>query len=445
MRTHTIITAFALAACGGGTTGPTGPVDPKLVSGGGVADAPVDGVLHIYVVEPASATPIVGANVRVEAATPLTGVTDTTGLVSFTDPMLAGLHTITATATGHAATTWIGVAGANVTLPLDPASKTPPMAQVSGTITGWNNIPAPSGFNHYTLGVVLYSFLDDPSAPENVITQPMSGGTPTDTCLRTAVANNCAWQMNARIGKQIHTAVIVDGDTKGTNSDLSDDTYTLIGYAAGNVMTLTAGQQVTNEALTMVSATTPLAVALPPAPSGLPHIAAIPELALGDAGRIVFPLPPLAASGSVTVLAPTGNLAGHYELVALATPSAAAKAPFTSAFAHNVSGTATIGSWLAAPAQVTAGSTFSFSPSTGATFYTAQLTKGTTTLWNITVLDGTTSFSLPALSPDPIGSGSITFAVTAADVPSFDAAKFDVPTIKQTLARAAGAQAVFTH
>ncbi|MDB4956487.1 MAG: hypothetical protein JWO36_4056, partial [Myxococcales bacterium] len=69
----------------------------------------------------------------------------------------------------------------------------------------------------------------------------------------------------------------------------------------------------------------------------------------------------------------------------------------------------------------------------------------TTTLWNITVLDGTTSFSLPALSPDPIGSGSITFAVTAADVPSFDATKFDVPTIKQTLARAAGAQAVITH
>jgi hypothetical protein len=319
------------------------------------------------------------------------------------------------------------------------------MAHVTGTITGWDQIPAPSGFNHYTLAVILYSFLDDPSAPENTIAQPMNGGTPLDTCLRTAVANNCAWQMNARIGKQIHTAVIVDGDTKGTNSDLTDDTYTLIGYAVGDVMTLTAGQQVTNEALAMVTATMPLSVVLPAAPAGLPHVAAIPELALGDAGRVVFPLPTLAASGSATVLAPTGKLAGHYELVALATPSATAKAPFTSAFVHNVSGTAQVSAWLAAPAQVAGGATYTFSPVTGATLYTAQLAKGATTLWNVTVLDGASSFTLPALSPDPIGTGSITFNVSAADVPSFDPTKFDVPAIKQTLVRASGAQATFTH
>ena len=444
-----LIIALALAACGPSSTGGaadanTGPIAPKLVAGGGVANAPVNGLLHVYVVEPGSATPIVGASVRVEGTPPLLGVTDATGLFSFTDAALTGVHTITATAAGHTATTWIGVAGANVTLPLE-SSQALPVAHVSGTITGWNSLPAPSGANHYTLGVILYSFLDDPSAPENNIVQPAASGQPLDTCLRTLIGNTCAWQLTARIGRQVHTAVIVDGDTKGTNSDLTDDTYTLIGYAVGNVMTLTAGQQVTNEALTMVTTTMPLSIALPAAPSGLTHIAAIPELALGDAGRFVFPLPPVSASGSTTVLAPTGNLAGHYELVALATPSATAKAPFSSAFVHDVTGTATVGSWLAPPTQVTAGATYSFAATTGATLYMAQLAKGTATLWNVTVLDGTTSFSLPAITPDPLGTGSLTFAVTAADVPGFDPKKFDVPAIKTTLVRASGAQATFTH
>jgi hypothetical protein len=249
--------------------------------------------------------------------------------------------------------------------------------------------------------------------------------------------------MNARVGLQVHTAIIVDGNTHGTNSDTSDDTYTLIGYAVSAPMTLTDGQQVTNETLPMVSGTTPLSVTFPAAPAGLPHVSAIPELALGDAGRIVFPLPTLEPGSSTgQVLSPTGNLAGHYEVVALAQPSATSTTPFSSAFVHDVTGSATIPAWLAAP-TVTAGANFSITGS--GNLHTAQLVRANQTLWNVTILDGTTMFTLPTVTPDPLGSGSVDFKVTTGDVASFDATKFDVPTVKQSLTRASGAQATFSH
>jgi hypothetical protein len=445
----TIITMLAVAAfgCGGdggGGDDAGGGGDPRLIAGGGVADGPIAGTLHVHVVEIDSSTPISGATVRIEAATPLTGTTAASGLTTFSD--VDGPQTVTVTAPGHAAATWIGVAGTNVTIPLEPSPRTIPTAHVTGTIAGWNSLPPPS-FGNYTLGIVLYSFLDDPSAPENSIAQPMNGAAPLNTCIKSALSNSCAWEMNTRIGPQVHTAVIVEGDPHGTNDDPSDDTYTLVGYAAGQAMTLTAGQQVTNEPLAMVTGMTPFMVTLPPAPAGLSNAVAIPELSLADhSGRIVFPLPTLTpANRSTQVLAATGRFAGKYEVVSLATPSATSITPFSSAFVHDVVGTATVASWLPPPTQVSGGATFAFTAPAGATFHTAQVLRGKTTLWNVTVLDSTRSFKLPALSPDPLGTGSLTFVVGEAEVPSFDPARFDVPTVKSTLVRASGAQATFSH
>lgn len=428
-----------VAACGGSSSGgdDTSGVEPKVIAGGGVADGPLGGTLHVHVVEVDSATPVAGAAVLVGGTTKMT---DATGLATFTG--VDAPQTVTATAPGHAAATWVGVDGANVTLPLDPSRRTVPTAHVAGTIAGWNSLPNPA-FGHYTLGLVLYSFLDDPAAPENTIAQPMMGTTPLNTCLNTGLSNSCAWQMNTRIGLQVHSAVIVEGDPHGTNSDLSDDTYQLVGYAVGQPMTLTAGQQVAAESLPMHPGTMPLAVTFPAPASGLGHVLAIPELALGAAGRLVFPLPGLSPTiTTAQVPSPTGALAGHYEVVALATPSAAATTPFSSAFVHNITGTATIPSWLAAP-SVGAGATISVTG--GGNFHTAQLARNGDTLWNITVLDGTNSVTLPTVTPDPLGTGSADLAVTAAEAPGFDPAKFDVPATKRALIRAAGAKGTFVR
>jgi hypothetical protein len=272
----------------------------------------------------------------------------------------------------------------------------------------------------------------------------MNGTTPLNTCINTGLSNSCAWQLNTRIGPQVHSAVIVEGDPKGTNNDISDDTYTLIGYAVGQPMTLTDGQQVSNESLAMVTTPTMnLSVTFPTAPAGLGHVIAIPELALGSAGRLVFPLPPVnAANTTAKVPTPTGALAGKYEIVALATPNATATTPFSTAFVHDVTGSATIPAMLAAP-PAPSGSKITMS-GTG-NFHTAQITRSGDTLWNITVLDGSTAITLPALTPDPLGAGSADVAISAADTPGFNARSFDVPAVRRQIMRAAGAKGSFAR
>lgn len=420
---------------------------PHLIGGGGVADSPIAGTLHVHVVEDRSATPIANASVRVEGSPALVATTDATGLATFTSAALAGAQTITATAPGHAAATWFGANGANVTVPLEPAPRATPTAHASGTIAGWDALAAPA-FGHYTLAVVLYSFVDDPTAPDNSIVQSAPGGTPQNTCLRTGGAmTTCAWQLATRTGAQVHVAVIVDGDAHGT-ADPSDDTYTLIGYAAGDVMTLAANQQITGESLAMVAGTTAVQVAFPAPVAGLPNAIAIPQLALGAAGRVVFPLPQTrAGAATAQVLAATGRFAGSYHAIALATPSPGTNTPFSSAFVTASATSVTVPPWLAAPALLPpAHPSYQFTAAPGAAFHTVRFsTSPTMSTWNVLVLDSATTFHLPALTPDPIGSGTITMAITAGDVPGFDPTHFDIPMVTSSLARASGAQTNFTH
>lgn len=431
---------------GGDDDDDTGPnmVDPHLIATGGVANSPLGGQLHVYAVEANSSTPIANAAVTVGT---LTGTTDATGLATFNDASLSGKATVTVTATGHAASTWIGVAGANVTIPLEVTPKSIPTAHASGSIQGWGNGNLSPALGNYMLAVVLYSFLDDPTAPENGITQPLRGdNTPMDSCIvYFGSSSNCSWQLTTRTGPQVHTAIIVEGDPQGTNSDTSDDTYTVRGFAYGQMMSLTAGQQVSNEVLQVMPANQALSVSFPAAPAGLGTTIAIPELQLDSgAGRVVFPLPPLKpGSTSSKVLAPTGAFAGHYELVALATPNATASMPYATSFVHDVSASATVPAWLGQPTAVTGGSTFSFT-GTGA-YVTAQISRQKQPLWDVTILDGSTSFTLPTLSPDPIGSGAADFAVNLTDAAGFQASAFDVATATKSLARVAGAQTSFTR
>jgi hypothetical protein len=460
-----VIGLSCITACGPGTpAGPTidgnpgaadaaPPGTPVLTAGGGVTGGPIAGALHVYVVAAGGATPIAGAAVRVGAAddpAPHTGTTDATGLVTFTDAGLTGAQSITATATGKTAVTWIGANATDVTIPLEPSPRATPTAHAAGSITGWDSLPQPS-LTHYTLGVVLYSFLANVGAPENHLTQPTSGGAPLDTCVTSVNGSTCAWQLVTRTGPQVHVAAIVDGNTQGTASDTSDDTYTLIGYAAGAATSLTPGQQQTNEQLTMVpaNALTSLAVTFPAAPAGLGHLVAIPMLDLGANGKIVFPLPTVAPGHTSTkVIAASGAFAGTYDLVALATPSATTNTPYSSVFATgiNLANTA-IDPFLPAPrALSTTGGTYAFTASTGASLHYATFTRPDQSVaWNVTILDGTTSFKLPALSPDPLGTGARTLAVTAADITGFDAAHFAVGDLTAHLHRAAGATAAFTH
>ena len=441
-----LVCLFACSGSGGGGGDGGGGDDDgssggKLIPTGGVSDAPLVGTIHVYAVESGGATPIANASVHVGT---LGGVTDSGGLLTLTDASLTGKVTVTVTASGHAAATWIGVTGSNVTVPLETSPRAIPTAKASGTIAGWNSLPSLS-FGHYHLAVILYSFLDDPSAPENSLVQPTVNNAPADTCIDSTGDTACAWSLVTRIGQQIHTAVILDGDSKLTANDASDDTYTLIGYAAGSEMTMTANQNLMGESLAMVPASTQLAFTFPPTTGGLGTTLAIPELQLDSgAGRIVMPLPTVNPGHATDkLIAATGSFAGHYEVVALATPSGTATTPFSTGFVHNASGTATIPSWLVVPTAVTGGTTFMFGGTSP--FVTAQVSRTKQPLWDVTILDGSTSFTLPTITPDPIGAGAADFAVTLTDAPSFDPGHFDVGSTTVGLARAAGAQASFTR
>ena len=455
--------AFVLiaTACGGsspGTGGDGGPADgapgsPMLISGGGVANGPIAGTLHVFVVEHDSATPIAGAHVQLGDGGTFTGTTDSTGLVTFHDASLTGAQIVTATASGHAAATWFGANGSDVTIPLTPSPLATPSAHASGTIANWDQLPSPS-LTHYNLGVILYSFVANVSDPANGLAQATgSGGAPADTCLTSINGSSCAWQLTARTGAQVHYAMIVDGNTNGTANDVTDDTYTLIGYAAGSPITLSANQTQSNESLAMIdkSALTSMTVSFPSAPSGLSHLVAIPMLDLGANGKIPFALPTVTPQNTSTkVIAPSGQFAGSYDMVALATPNATTKTPYSTVLQNGVTlPTVTIDPFLAAPTGLgTSGGTFSFTKVSGASLHYGQFaTSGGsgTVAWSVALLDGSSSFMLPKVTPDPLPSGSLTFTVTAAEVPGFDAADFKVPDLTSHLHRASGAQVTFTH
>ena len=109
------------AAPGDGSSADLEPVAPRIIAGGGVGDAPLAGTLHVYVIDSSSGSAIGGAAVHVLPGSggALDGTTDGTGLADFHAAGLSGPAQITASASGHTTTTFIGADGTNVTLALE--------------------------------------------------------------------------------------------------------------------------------------------------------------------------------------------------------------------------------------------------------------------------------------------------------------------------------------
>jgi hypothetical protein len=122
---------------------------------------------------------------------------------------------------------------------------------------------------------------------------------------------------------------------------------------------------------------------------------------------------------------PTGALAGgRYDFIAQARDAADQEQPATLTWLRgvNASGTVAVSTWLSPPTSLsTAGGTFSFTPVAGATLHSAEIINPNgQRAWSITIFDGSASFTLPGLSPDPIQLGSVRFAVSALKIPGFD-------------------------
>jgi hypothetical protein len=469
-RTHTegcmrsFVTGWALclllalggAGCGDDVNAPAG----RVIARGGVGDGAIKGALNVVVIDSNSGRGIAGAQVRVGSAAeaaPLEGATDSGGFTAFRNSKLSGAQTVTATAAGYTAATWIGVNGANVTIPLTPSpAPLPSQAQVGGTIAGWDARPAPAQ-GHMLLAFVATSAIEPLDGPANHIAQDTVTipntqiELPTNLCAKVATYSKCDYKLKTRSGKQIRYAMVVDVDTHGTPADRSDDTYTLVDYAFQFDLDVTGGTTTTGESLTPIgqSALVTLGATFAAAPAGLAHVGAVPVIDMGEGGKLVLAVPGLTpAAPSMPVPPLAGGLAsGKYQVVATATAAGGAL-PMSTIVTRSVApgSTVDLGAWMTPPTALAAsGGAWSFTAAPGASVHMVGLFDGAgTPLWGVALLDGSTSFTLPALSPSPLPAGAVDMRVEALQAPGFDPADFSVDALTAAVTHLAADRAQVT-
>ena len=467
-----LVVVLGLLGAGCGSVSDNHPT-PNLVPGGGIGSGKINGYLNVYVTDDDTRAPIMGASVRVGPSAnsmPCEALTDSTGLATF-DPQscksLNGPVTVTASDSGYAPSTWIGADGANMTMTIRAMHPTPvDTATVSGTIAGWESLPAPAT-GHNTIAIIAASQAPNLGDRGNNLTQPMrdiavagsavTTSIPANACVRGALVDDCNWQLVTRTGSQAHYAIIADDDANGTPDDMSDDVVTVIGWALDTGLNLTAGQTVVNETLTMVAAgdLQPFTASFATPPAGMGFVAAYPAINLGDAGRIAIVFPALGLSLATTKVpkigaASTSGLAGAtYDLIAAAQATKDVNEPSSLSWSHavDVTKTVAVATWLPPPTAITdTAGTYAFTPVTGATLHSAEIKNPDgTRAWSVTIFDGSTSFTLPGVTPDPLVSGTDTLTVSALQIPGIDLTNVAFDDAQQVLTGLSSDQITFTY
>lgn len=282
---------------------------------------------------------------------------------------------------------------------------------------------------------------------------------PANACVKNVLADDCNWQLVTHTGPQAHYAIIVDDDENGTD-DMSDDIITPVGWALLTGLTLTAGQTVVSETLPAVAPgdLQPFTAAFPPLPAGMTYFNAYPTIELpGGVGRIPAVVPTLGATVTMTSVpkltgSTTAGLAGgSYDLLAQAQATQTASEPATLDWMHgvNAGATVTLAPWLSPPTAITAQSgRYSFVPTTGATVHGAEFKDPQTgnRTWSVTIFNGSSMFTLPGLSPDPLTTpnGMDTLTVTALMIPGISLTDVAFNDATQKLTGLASDQITFT-
>jgi hypothetical protein len=449
--------------CGSVSDGPNHP-SPVLVPGGAIGGGAIDGYLNVYVTDGDSNAVIAGAQVQLGGAA-CAATADATGLATFdptTCPMLKGPVTLTAAAAGYAPSTAIGVDGANVTMTLQAKTRpAPPQATVSGTIAGWDDLPAPAS-GHTLIGFVAASQTDDLGDLANNLAQGTRavaiGGTAVTTtiaansCARNALVDDCNWRLTTRTGPQAHFAVILDSFDNGTPNDSSDDVTTVVGWALLTGLNLAAGQTASGESLPILGPgdMQPVTASFPPLPAGLTYLQAYPAVELPNGeGRIPVVFPTLTATNPTTS-AP--KVAGAtYDLLATAQATKSAGEPQTVAWVHGFSpaAPAAVSAWQAPPTALSAAApTYSFVPAPGATVHGVEFKDGNgNRLWSVTIFDGSTSFDASAAGAGAVlapGTGTVTMVVTGLTIPGVDLTDVQFQQATRSLTAVSSDQITFT-
>lgn len=437
-RTHLASLLFsssvlAVAACGGGGN----DVDPTLLPGGGVADPGIDGEVNVYVIVEATGAPLAGATVVVGAAR---GETDATGL--FVATGVTGPQTITVIADGYTPATWVGVDGANVTIPVNPPTEPPvgevPQGTAAGTIDGFIGRDIPQG-KIANIAFVGFSGSRVDDDPGNDLQQPEPpmGQPPPNFCLDAGgMGASCDWDLVTRTGPQTIYAYLGSADAS-FNVELT-------GFAYASGLDVSDGEDLTGVALEIVPEAdleTP-AVSLPTAPAGTDGLQAFAQLDVGVDGFVPFPV-----TGDVQPPVPkTSAIAGSsYQVVAIAETDAAGDADQSIAIVRGLTTLtdAAVPTLLPLPTGVqTDGATYSLQPVPDASLHLLAVTDGAgTSLWGAVVFDGSTEVALPA--DVVLQAGSKEYFVQALELPGFDPQQFRIDDFDEGVTRLSATSASF--
>jgi len=442
------------AACGGDDDN---LAEPRMIAGGGLGDGAIKGRVNVYVIDSETDDPVGGATVSIgePGEEPIEGATDSAGLFTVDDGGLDGPTTITVIANGYVAQTWFGANAVNATIPIDPinSSSSVPHAMLSGTIAGWDALPEPPT-NHATLALVSYSQTRQLGDPANELVQPAgTGGLPGNACVRSSFLTQCDWDVNSRAGKIAVFAIIVDLDTKGTAGG-DDDTTEVIGFAYEPGVTVEDGVNQGGLSLTQlpVGAMTEIGAVVPAAPSGLNEVGIIMGLDVGDDGIMMVGYLDDPANRMLIPALQDDFSGDYYRAYAFAGPAGDDPEdddPMSARLLRDITDLGSdvdFGDWMALPKDVSETSgEFSFAPVAGAALHVASFRDSQgNEVWGAVLLDGRTTFSLPAITPDPLPTGQVTLLVSAfdGDVDLQDFAIDDFQELMDALSRDRG---TFTH
>ena len=399
------------------------PVEPRVIAGGGIGDGPIAGVVNLYVIDDVTRRPIANATVRVGS---VDGVTDSTGL--FVAHAVEGPQTIVAKANGYRSEVWVGANGANVTINLGVANTaSPPTGTITGSINGFAAITVPAG--HAKVAVASYSQSDTLGDESNEIEQ--NGG---NFCFGTTA---CNFTLKSRTGKVAVAAALFDQDLKGTPDDPSDDTQTLIGWAVKTGLTVTEnGTQTVALDIVPAGMLQDVTVSFGTPPSGLSQVVGLVGIETADGTLQMTPMFLTPAGSTVRVPKPEAVSGTAYRLTGFATNGQTN--PTTSiVLRRGLTGTAlSAGTWLAAPSGTPTRTGGSWTAPSGATVHGLEYKQGSTRIVNVTVFDGSTQVTLPAMIAVP--SGSLTVDLSAIGAPGLDVTSFSLDADRGKLAMIGG-------
>jgi hypothetical protein len=392
-----------------------------VIPGGGIGDGAIDGVVNLYVIDDVTGDPIPGATVRVGD---LDGTTDATGLFIAND--VVGPQTVIAKASGMRSELWIGANGANMTIALQAATvPTPTKANLAGSITGFESITVPAG--HNKTAIVSYSHDDKlGDAANNIETFANQ-----HICSTNQPTGGCTFTVTTRTGSVALIAAIYDHDTKNTPANGTDDTFTLIGWATKTGLTVQNGVDQTGVAMSLVDVANlgNVTVAFGTPPSGMPNVAAIVGIEVGSAGTLQL-LPQFLTPTASSLLAPKLSAlpSATYRLTALANNGETATSASSVKLLRGQTATSLdAGTWLGLPSSLTLSRTGgSWAPVAGALVQGVEYDLADETkVLSVTVLDGSTSFTIPDLLALPSGTliGRSTALMGTLDLTNFSLAE----------------------